>query len=338
MFFLSAVLVFPLWGREGSGLFSSHEMLELTLTLDVKTVRKDIKEKRSYHGARLCHKNPAKEEQEILFPIKVKARGNFRRNPRVCDFPPLMLKFSKEFTKGTLFQGQKKLKLVTYCKKNLKVFEDYVMREYLIYRLYNILTEKSFKVRLVKVTYKDSVKKGKPLIRYGILIEDERQVARRLKMKVIKNNRGLAILRQVERRQRLVHAVFQFMIGHTDWSVPGEHNVKLVQDKGTGVVFPLPYDFDLAGLVDAHYAKPSPQLAIKSVRERLYRGYCAPHEALRPVLDHFNEKKEELYALIEGLPLLKEKLKKSTTRYLGRFYKILDNPRQVKRYFMDNCR
>lgn len=343
----SIPLSMTLWGQQEAGLFDSHELMEIRLTLDIKAIQKDIGEKRSYHGARFRYKNPERAGQEIEMPVQVKARGNFRRNPKICDFPPIMLKFSKDHIKDNLFQGQRKLKLVTYCKKNIKTFEEYVLKEYLIYRIYNLLTDRSLKVRLVRVTYENSRKKSKPLSRYGILIENDKLMAQRLNGKIIKNKNKLSamqIFSRVDRYQRLIQAVFQFLVGHTDWSLPAEHNIELVETKGTGGtnsvknISPVPYDFDLAGLVNAHYAKPSPQLKIKSVRDRLYRGYCAPLADMEPVFELFRRKKEEIYNLIDGFQYLKPKRRAGVRSYLDRFYKILDNPRQIKKHFKENCR
>lgn len=336
------LLITPLWGQEKSGLFASHELMEIKLALDIKAIQKDIGDKRSYHNARFSYKNPEQKGQEFEMPVQVKARGNFRRNPKICDFPPIMLKFSNDHIKDSLFHGQKKMKLVTYCKKNIKAFEDYVLKEYLTYRIYNVLTDKSFKVRLVQVSYEDSgKKKSKPIIRYGILIENDNMMAGRLNGKIIKNKNkknAMNVFTRIDRNQRLIHAVFQFMVGHTDWSLPAEHNVELVEEKGTNNVIPVPYDFDLAGLVNTHYAKPSPQLKIRSVRDRLYRGYCAPLAELEPVFELYRSKKKDIYALVDGFQYLRDKQREKVRSYLDGFYKILDDPNLIKKSFQDDCR
>ena len=42
--------------------------------------------------------------------VGVRARGNFRRS--TCYFPPIKMKIKKSDAKGTIFKGNKKLKLV----------------------------------------------------------------------------------------------------------------------------------------------------------------------------------------------------------------------------------
>jgi hypothetical protein len=310
----------------------------MTLTFDISAVSKDIEEKRSYHAGQLTYRDS--ESREYSFPVQIKTRGHFRRNPRVCDSPPLNIKFPAEAVKETLFRGQGKLKLVTHCRRKLKAFNDYVVQEYLIYRLYNILSEKSMRARLVQVTYQDSKKKARPLTRYGILLENDKMMATRLKVKNIQNKWGYHLLSRISNRVRLIHAIFQFLIGHVDWSVPGEHNVKLIEDPATQEVYPVPYDFDLCGLVNAHYAFADPKFEkrIKSVRERLYRGFFMPMTEFTPVFAYFKEKRAEIYALFNDFPFLKSSRKKSIRRYLDQFYEVLDKPRLVKRHFIDKAR
>jgi hypothetical protein len=184
----------------------------------------------------------------------------------------------------------------------------------------------------------DSKGKSKPNTSYAFFIENEKKKARRIGGKIIQNTEGLRILSKM--KNRVLHAVFQFMIGNTDFSAPFEHNVKLVASDDEDVFFPVPYDFDLAGIVDAHYAKPDPKLwhKIGSVRERLYRGFCGPESQLKFAFADFKKNKEKIYALYTNFPLLQSKVKKSTIRYLDEFYKIINNPRLVKRYFIENCR
>jgi hypothetical protein len=330
-----AVLAAPA-GAKPLSLFDSDEVLELTITTNIKAVRRDIKEERSYHPAQLSYID--RQNRKISLNIQIRTRGHSRRNPRICDFPPLRIKFLKSETRDTIFRQQTKLKLVTHCQTKIKAFQDYVLQEYLCYKLYNILADESFRVRLARVTYVDSEGKSKPYSSYAFFIEHEKKMAKRIGGKIIQNKESLRILHRM--RNRVLHAVFQFLIGNTDFSAPFGHNVKIVASNDEDVFFPVPYDFDLAGIVDAHYAKPDHKLRhkIKSVRERLYRGYCGPESQLKFAIEYFNKNKEKIYALYTNFPLLRSKVKKSTIRYIDEFYKIINNPRLVKRYFIENCR
>jgi hypothetical protein len=319
-------------------LFEENSLLEITLTFDIAAIQKDIKDKSSYHPAQLSYKDSA--DKSYSFPVRVKTRGHFRKNPRICDFPPLMIKFKKSNTEDTLFAKQKKVKLVTHCKQKIKIFNDYLIKEYLAYRIYNILTPWSLRARLVKVTYIDTGRKTKPHTRFGILLEHVKKFAKRMDVNVIKNQMGYHVLTRIDIHHRLMHAVFQFMIGHTDWSVPGEHNLKLVATKDRRRVFPIPYDFDLTGFVNTHYAKPDKKLAdkIKSVKSRLYRGFFVPIDFFLPVFELYKNKKSAIIGLLKDHPYLRNKLKKQTIKYIEGFYKILDNRKLAKQHFIDNSR
>jgi len=320
--------------KEPSTLFDTDEILELKLTADIKTIRKDTKKENSNHLARLSYTDA--QNREISLNVMIKTRGNSRKNPGVCDFPPLTIKFIESDARNTIFHRQNKLKLVTHCKTRINVFESYVLQEYLIYKLYNLLTDKSFRVRLARVAYVDPQAKTKPFARYGFFIENDKKMAGRLNGEISRNREGFAIINRLG--DRVLHAVFQFMIGNTDWSAAHEHNVRLVAVDGSDLVFPVPYDFDLAGIIDAHYAKPPPNLEIESVRDRLYRGFCCPQEQLTTVFADFNQKKEKIYTLYTNFPLLKSRYKKNIIHYLDQFYEIINNPRLARKHFIENCR
>ena len=64
--------------------------------------------------------------------------------------PPLFVSFGDETARGTLFEGQTMLPLTTHCRDSSS-YEQYVLKEYLAYRIYNLLTDKSLRVRLARV-------------------------------------------------------------------------------------------------------------------------------------------------------------------------------------------
>ena len=248
------------------GLFDNEEILTIQLTGNIRELIKDRSDEMQYHDITLSYK--ASDSSLVSFPIQVKTRGHFRRTQGNCTYPPLMLNFSKDNApKKSLFSHQNKLKLVTPCNS-----EKYVLREYLVYKLSNLVSPKSFKARLVKVIYNDT-EKGKisePL--FGILLEDEHQMAKR-------NNAIITEGKMVrpERTQTedyLKMAVFEYMIGNTDWSVQYYQNVKLIATDSLSMPYTVPYDFDHAGIVNAPYALPTEELQLRSLRERRYRGYC----------------------------------------------------------------
>src|SRR5256885_2062303 len=164
------------------------------------------------------------------------------------------------------------MKLATHCRGG-RNFEQYTLEEYLIYRIFNLLTERSFQVRLAHVTYVDTAHTRDTLTRYGFFIEDDNRMARRNHTHVI-TSQGIP-QEGTDPDQVGLIAVFEYMIANTDWSVGGLHNIVLTEDT-SGTVYPVPYDFDWSGVISTPYARPDARLNITSVRQRLFRGYCRP--------------------------------------------------------------
>ena len=206
----------------------------------------------------------------------------------------------------------------------------------MVYKLYNILTPYSFKVRLAEITYIDINNKGKEVKRYGFLIEDDDIMAERNRGKMtemLMSNHDCC-----ERNTLDIFTIFQYMIGNTDWWIGKStiHNVKLVfMDNGT--VIPVPYDFDYCGLVDAKYAIPQEELQITNVKQRLSRDYCRLPGTYEGVIDKYNEHKEAIYAEINNFDALDEKYRKIAIKYIDDFYEVVDDPKQLKRKIYDMC-
>jgi hypothetical protein len=153
------------------GLFDRDEVLTLNLSGEVRALLKDRSDDMQYHSITLSYLTADSVKQS--FPIKAKTRGHFRRTQGNCRYPPLLLNFSKgETPENSIFKNQDKLKLVTPCMD-----DKYVVYEYLVYKLFNLVSEKSFRARLVNVIYDDNGKESKP--QYGILLEEEDEMARR---------------------------------------------------------------------------------------------------------------------------------------------------------------
>jgi len=314
-------------------LFDAEHPLELTLEADLKPVLRDRGDKRPDHPARLWYLD--QQGDTVSFDIGVRTRGHYRRIYLDCNVPPLRLNFKKKAVKNTVFAGQDKLKLVTHCRDKATSYQQFTLQEYLIYKVYNLITDNSFRVRLVRITYVDTEGKRKPVTKYGFLIEDEDLLAKRLGGRILKT--GIIHQEATHRDQATLLAVFQYMMGNTDWSVPGRHNIKFVFVDPKLPPFAVPYDFDFAGLVDPPYAKPDPRLQISSVRERLYRGYCRTEEEFQTAFAPFNEQREAIYALFRDFEYLDEKVKKRSLDYLDDFYETINKPRSVKREFLRAC-
>ncbi|GAB3945474.1 hypothetical protein GCM10028805_14620 [Spirosoma harenae] len=304
-------------------LFTNDSTLQFTLTANMRTLLKDRGEKPINHAAVLTYTDA--EKQTVRLPLQMKVRGNFRRNRANCLFPPLLIDLPKKKAKNSLFAKQNKLKLVTHCQ-----VDEWVVREYLVYRMYNLLTDLSFRAQLAQVTYADSLGKRDPETHWGFLLEDEDDVAKRNKVKV--NNIKQTNMGYADSLQMATVAVFEYMIGNTDWSVPYLHNIRLFANDETGSL-PVPYDFDHAGIVDTRYALPAEQLGIKTVRERMYRGLIYSKPIFQKVFDKFNATKPQFYALYQNDSRLNKGYVKNTLRYLDEFYALINNPALVQEVF-----
>src|SRR5690606_36094724 len=139
------------------------------------------------------------------------------------------------------------------------------------FKLYNELTDNSFKAQLVKVKYCDSEKKQEPIERFGFLIEHPRELADRMDGRILGEAYGVP--KNIHLPAYKVFTLFQYMIGNTDWGLSNRHNVELVECQVDGVRLPVPvpYDFDFCGLVDAPYAIPHHSHRIQDVKERFFQ-------------------------------------------------------------------
>jgi len=310
-------------------LFSSDEILNIKLSGNIRSVLNDRGDNPQYHSLSFSYFE--KDSNEISMSVNIKARGHFRKDKENCNYPPLMLDFLKSNQPAaSLFYKQKKLKLVMPCND-----DQYVIREWLVYKLYNVITPKSFKTRLVRVTIDDASKK-KPASFYGILLEDEKQMAQRNKTMVIE--RQSLKPQNTETDAFLTMAVFQYMIGNTDWSVQYQQNIKLLAANANAIPTTVPYDFDHSGMVNASYAHPAEELEMRSVIERRYRGYCvADMKTFDEVINKFNKLKNSFYNVYTNCSLVDAKYVKTITKYLDEFYATLNNPKEVKKEFSYPC-
>lgn len=326
---------------ESRRLFSRADALPFTLTTDFDAVNRDRDPNSSKHfpGVLTLAREGGKTDS---MPVTLSARGHFRRMSRNCAAVPLRIEFPSDRVKGTAFDGQKSLKLVTQCRDD-KDFDQYVLREYAVYRLLNLLTPRSFRARLVRPTYvnetagKKAPASGQTVTpRYGLLIEDDGDVARRMEGRITDLPR--VEFKDLDRDALTLMMLFQYMIGNTDWSIYSLHNVHLIQlQRQPRLLFPVPYDFDMAGVVNASYAVTNSRLSIRSVQERLYRGPCRSVAELETALAPFRAKKDALMAVFDSVPDLDHTSGRDGKKYLEEFFSAISRPGSVKRLFVDGC-
>ncbi len=319
-------------------LFASHDTLAVRITAPLSAVQQE-RDSSDYHDGTFEYQDAAGTPH--VLDLKLRARGNYRRQEKTCRFPPIRLNFRKSQVAGSLFDGQDKLKLVTHCHLSNMRFEQYVLKEYLAYRILNALTDKSFSVRLLRIdwVYTDSPEDS--VQRYGFVIEHDDRLAERLGYDAVESP-GINPTELDPEHATLV-AVFQYLIGNTDFSlIRGTaedgccHNAVLLGKEGQRYLS-VPYDFDFAGFVNTPYAEPNPSLSIRSVRSRLYRGYCDANDALEPTLQAFREKRADIAALIRQQEGLDDRNRNRSLRYVEGFFKTIDKPSTVRRRMLDRC-
>jgi hypothetical protein len=311
-------------------LFVQAEPLEFSLVADFRAVQRDRDPASTKtYPATLIVKRADGTDASIA--MKIRTRGHSRRRPTTCTFAPLRLEFAGD-TAGTPFEGQRNLKLGTHCR-DVKEYEEYILREYGVYRMFNLLTPRSFRARIGKATYVDANSKRPIGVRSALFLEDDDDVARRLEGR----NAELRVLfRRVDQETLTLLTLFHYMIGNTDMSLLALHNIVLVRTK-EDVLYPVPYDFDYAGVVNARYAMPDKQFGLVSVRERLYRGPCRTAEELEPFFARMRAVKDESMAVWDTIPGLDPDYVRSAKSYLDQFYTQIDRPRDVRRAFIERC-
>ncbi len=311
------------------GLFDSDEALQITLKGSIQALLNNRGTAPQYFPFLICL--PGNDSNINEIPILVKTRGHFRRLEDHCINPPLLIKFLKNSQhSSSIFKEQNKLKLVTPC-----VEDDYVIREWLVYKLYNILTPKSFKVRLVKLTLYDKGSNKYFSTSYGFFIEDAKQLAKRNKMHELEKKLKP---QQLQSDDFLLMTVFQYLIANTDWSIQYLQNIKLIVEDSMMLPIAVPYDFDQAGIVNAPYAQPAEELKMSSIRERRYRGYCLQDfQSLLPVMEKFKKYKSKIYELYTSCNLLSTRYKKNTIQFLDKFYAILNDDKLWQKVITYPC-
>jgi len=263
--------------------------------------------------------------------VKVRPRGKSRLE--YCFLPPLKIDFTESGLQATNLRQLEKVKLVSKCRRN-DLYEDYVLSEFLAYKLYHVITPVSFRARLAKITFVDTGDNGNEWTDYGFIIEETDAVARRVNLRETEGLKG-----EISEEHALTLSMFQYMIGNIDWHVPTGHNVKYFLDptRGEKVARVIPYDFDLSGMVKANYAAPRPELSQTSSRQRRFIGFTPDEELLDRTISLFQDKRTDLYRVIEEFDPMPDKNKKDLVKYLDSFYKIIDDPKKARKCFIEEC-
>jgi hypothetical protein len=320
-------------------LFADEQQIHIALHGPISAIARTPGSSRAARPAVLTLISPVAEQHSVL----LSPRGIARRTRTVCTFPPLRVEFTAKPAATSLFERQHRLKLTTYCRMS-PGHQQHILIEYAAYRLYNVLTPASLRVRLARVDYAEADGRG-AVSRLGFFAEDPGDAAKRNGLAEVKIFTRVAPS-QLDPSAEARSAMFEYMIGNVDWSMraahAGEsccHNFKLMGSAAnaqTGLV-PLPYDFDYSGLVNAPYALAPEGLNVSSVRERRYRGYCSHNRQAIAAAGEFRAKRSELLAVLSAIPDLTEERRRKASAYLDEFFANIATDADVTSRLLKTC-
>jgi len=313
-------------------LFSVEEPLYLTLRLDVKALQK-TRHQDAYHDAVMIHM--VGSEFQVTNSVQVKPREGMRQ--KYCALPPLWLKIVNSGIKTDSLKDEFRMNMVVRCK-NVDQYESYVLKEYLAYKIYNIITPHSYRVRLVRLSIIDTGKSNKMTEDWAFLQEPDELMTLRLKGKMIAND----ALSMSGVNPEVINSLsmFQYMIGNTDYSVTGRHNLQILAlNSGNPSGFlPVPSDFDYSGLVNADYAVPSEALGTNSVQERYYLGPCRPKQVHKETIQELARFEDEIMEYIKDFEYLDDTGKVDAIEYLDGYFNESKESWFIDRKIASTCR
>jgi hypothetical protein len=319
-------------------LFASPAVLELTLSGPFIQIDNERDKDKEYTAA-LTYLT--EDGTRVELDVGLQVRGNYRLRKNVCRHSQLWLDFRTRDAAGTLFENQDKVKLAVQCRSS-DAYRAALVREFQAYRFFAQLSGLSFATRLARITYHDPAYPRRDRTELGFFIEHQERLAARLDLQDVELNRIAET--EVDGTQGSLVAMFMYMIANTDYSlVIGEdgdeccHNAKLLRTPG-GFYAPIPYDFDMSGYVDAPYASPSPQLQQRSIRQRIYRGYCAFNELLDTTVARFNLQRDALNGIMEDTTHISAGQAARSREYIDGFYDVINDPAEVSAEILRRCR
>ncbi len=324
----------PAAPARASALFESSDILEVALRADLRTLFRDRDStRRVEHPATIVIADGNGGTMSV--PLTLRTRGHWRRQSSNCTTPPLRMRFRGRGARGSPFEGQRDLKLVVQCRDRGE-YEQYLLKEYLAYRTYSLLTDKSYRARLLRVTWEDTTGRSSLPQQYAFLIESDRDMSARLGGEILEQ-KG-AVDADLDQEQTALMDLFQYFIGNTDYSINGLHNIRLFWFRDDRRPFPIAFDFDWTGLVEARYAFPDHRLPIKHIRTRLYRGMCQSPDGLEQAIALFRERREAIETLWKTAPGLDDRSRQRTLDYFNEFYRTVENRGALTREMRGACR
>lgn len=314
-------------------LFKSQQILKIHLTFNIDSLLNNRNVDIIDHLGTLTYFEAGGRSTD--FRVIVKMRGNFRKNPDNCSFPPLRLGFLTDNSEDRLFRGLEWLKLVTHCQTDSAGFEQFIFQEYLLYKTYNIISPFSFNVRLLDIKYIDSSGSGTIIQSYGFFIERPKQMAYRNGGELVKAD--VMLYKNLDETSLVKLSLFQYMIRNNDWSVPLLHNVKFVKTTSNSSPISVPYDFDWAGIVSAPYRAGAITVNETNVSDVSYKGICLKRKEIIPFLEFYYSVKNEIFSLYRDFPYLDNAQKERTVQMYDDFYSLINKPVKAKNKFKKTC-
>jgi hypothetical protein len=320
--------------RAEKPLFASNDPIHIVIQAPLSTITRNRETHDTIAGTLT---DPSGQS----LPISLAIRGITRRTSETCDFPPLRVDFTAPPPPTSLFAGQKKLKLVTHCR-NAASFQQYVLLEYAAYRMYNLLTPMSFRVRLANIDYRDA--NGRPIIsRIGYFLEDLSDVAHRNGLKVVHAGERIPVS-DLSPADAGRYALFEHLLANHDWSMRAGpvgkeccHNAELVGLSAPGATIPIPYDFDFSGYVNAPYATPPAELDISDVRQRVYRGYCIHNASVVAAARQMRALHPQIIGVLSQVPGLEPATQQRASAYLEKFFADIATDADVGSKVINRC-
>ena len=353
-------------------LFSSYAPLNVTLEAPFDDLRRQMRQDVTYSvTGTLSYTDPNVGEVQMN-NVEVSGRGNTNFKAGQCEFPKLKLKFraAKGRPPGSLFDGVTSVKIGTHCGNGPDDVlsarwgrlqnENSPIREAFIYRLLEALHVPTLKARPVRISYVDVgtmttkataaglAASRKTLVRYAMFLEDDQQAESRFGAsgQYTEHTFGSADVRFAPADSaRLAFA--EALIGNFDWCVrffptdtyrcDGRHalwNV-LALKRPDGSAVPVPYDFDLAGMVTGHhrwftivfnpaFAPGASEAAVKVLAQLQRTRTLFTRAQLDATRAEFIRHKEEAYAVLAEAQL-DDAGRRNAAAHLDAFYAVIES-------------
>ena len=296
--------------------------LDLYITQDWKALEKKKKEK-TYQSAEVRFVSDDLDTK--IMPANIRTRGNMRLE--ICALPPLKLKFEKSDLAKSGFSPMNEMDIVQPCHED-KQYYQLILKEYLAYKLWELVSPYYFKTQLVRIHYTNPDGSAAHDPSYAFLVENTEELVDRLDGR--KNKTPVISSNAVDKAPMLKVALFQFMIGNTDWNIQNRHNLDFVVLPGHQFLVTIPYDFDYSGLVGAPYAVHHESLELTEVSSRYYQGKCYSASEVEEALKIFHEQKLNILNMPGRIEGLDEREAKEARVYLNSFFEIIENPKNWK--------